>query len=160
MSDRLSGAPPKTGRRRLPSAEEVVGLCAQPAPPELIAGLEEFNAGLYFECHETLELLWRARPGPERWLYQGILQVGIGLHHLRRRNGHGAVALLERGLRLLLAYPDRCQGVNVKSLREQAETIRDFLVAEGTAGLERFDWSRAPKIEVIVHSDFHPPQEG
>jgi predicted metal-dependent hydrolase len=95
-----------------------------------------------------LELLWRATPGPERWLYQGILQVGVGLHHLRRRNRRGAVALLERGLRLLSAYPDGCQGVNVQALRRQTEAIRSFLVAEGPAGLESFDWSLAPKIEI------------
>ncbi len=138
---------PKAGRR-LPGAEEVAGPCGQPAPSELIAGVEEFNAGLYYECHETLELLWRATARPERWLYQGILQVGVGLHHLRRRNWRGAVALLERGLKLLAAYPDRCQGVNVQALSEQAEAIRSFLVAEGPAGLERFDWSLAPKIEI------------
>ena len=50
-----------------------------------------------------------ARSGPDRWLYQGILQVGVSLHHLRRGNWVGAVNLMERGLHLLSAYPDRCQ---------------------------------------------------
>lgn len=121
------------------------------APPELLAGIQEFNAGLYFECHETLEELWIARSGPERWLYQGILQVGVSLHHLRRGNWAGAVNLMERGLHLLSAYPARCQGVQVDALRRSSEQVLRYLTSEGRKGVDRFDWDLAPKIEIAEY---------
>ncbi len=63
----------------------------EPPPPALIRGLAQFNAGEYWECHETLEVLWRADPRPIRALYQGILQVGVAFYHLHRGNYNGAV---------------------------------------------------------------------
>ena len=36
--------------------------CLEPPPPGLLAGIEEFNRGEFFECHETLEELWMAEP--------------------------------------------------------------------------------------------------
>jgi uncharacterized protein len=40
--------------------------CGEPAPPGLLRGIEQFNQREYFECHETLELIWNAEPGPIR----------------------------------------------------------------------------------------------
>ena len=68
--------------------------CADPPPAELLVGIEQFNRGEYFECHETLEALWVAEPTPLRRLYQGILQVGVGFYHLRAGNYRGATGLL------------------------------------------------------------------
>src|SRR5689334_2590675 len=70
---------------------DLASACAEPAPSELSKALHEFNAGEFFEQHETLELLWRATPGEIRHLYEGILQVGVGMHHLLvNKNFHGA----------------------------------------------------------------------
>ena len=152
LDDRRAGRRPRVRRRRpLPNAVEVEAPCRESPPPELRAGIEEFNAGLYFECHETLEELWMDRSGPERWLYQGILQVGVSLHHLRRRNWVGAVNLMERGLHLLSAYPARCQGVQVDALRRSSEHVLQYLTSEGRPGVDKFDWSLAPKIEIVEY---------
>ena len=151
LDDRRGRRPRPRRRRPLPSAAEVEGPCRESPPSELRAGIEEFNAGLYFECHETLEELWMDRAGPERWLYQGILQVGVSLYHLRRGNWVGAVNLMERGLHLLSAYPACCQGVQVGALRKRAERVLQYLVSEGRPGVERFDWDLAPKIEIVEY---------
>ena len=37
-------------------------------------------AASIFEQHETLELLWRAERRDIRYLYQGILQIGVAFH--------------------------------------------------------------------------------
>ena len=146
------GRRPRPRRLRpLPSAVEVEVPCRESPPPELRAGIEEFNAGLYFECHETLEELWMARSGPDRWLYQGILQVGVSLHHLRRGNWVGAVNLMERGLHLLSAYPDHCQWVEVSALRRSSEQILRYLISEGRSGVEEFDWKLAPQIGIVEY---------
>ncbi len=67
-----------------PPLRDVSG-CDEPPPPLLLKGLEQFNAGEYWECHETLETLWRDEPRPVRDLYQGVLQIGVAFHHLRAR---------------------------------------------------------------------------
>ena len=151
LDDRPGRRPRVRRRRPLPSAVEVEAPCRESPPPELRAGVEEFNAGLYFECHETLEELWMARAGPDRWLYQGILQVGVSLHHLRRGNWVGAVNLMERGLHLLSAYPDHCQWVEVSALRRSSERILRYLISEGRSGVDKFDWNLAPKIEIVEY---------
>jgi hypothetical protein len=62
--------------------------CGDPPPARLRQGIEEFNRGQFFEQHETLELEWIEEADPVRYLYQGILQVGVGFEHLRRGNAY------------------------------------------------------------------------
>src|SRR5258708_34840673 len=90
--------------------------CQESPPPLLLAGIAQFNGGEYFEQHETLELLWRAERRDVRRLYQGILQIGVAFHHLRRANHHGTVYMLSRGARDLTPFAPRCQGVDVEAL--------------------------------------------
>jgi hypothetical protein len=74
-----------------------VSWCDKPPPLLLLEAVAQFNRGDYFEQHETLELLWRAEARPVRRLYQGILQIDVAFHHLRRRNYHGVMYMLTRG---------------------------------------------------------------
>src|SRR5215510_10282728 len=93
-----------------------MSLCLEPPPPALLEGIAQFNRGEYFEQHETLEALWRAEPREVRRLYQGILQVGVAFYQLRRRNYHGTVQMLSRGVRHLTPFSPRCQGIDVEAL--------------------------------------------
>lgn len=95
--------------------------CAEPAPEALRKAVEEFNAGLYFEQHETLELLWRAEADDVRYLYQGILLVGVGLYHLQRGNHRGATLKLAQGIDKLRWFAPVCQGIDVAHLIEAAQ---------------------------------------
>jgi len=123
--------------------------CAEPAPAELSKAIHEFNSGEFFEQHETLELLWRATPGEIRHLYEGILQVGVGMHHLlSNRNFHGAAVKLDHGIRLLEAFPDVCHGVDVERLRQDARAAREYLLELGPTGIGRFEPTRAPKVHM------------
>jgi uncharacterized protein len=112
----------------------------EPPPPALLAGVEQFNAGQYWECHETLETLWRAEPRPVRDLYQGILQIGVAFHHLRNHNISGSIKMLRRGLPRLRDLPEICQGVRVTDLAQAARTIHDRVASreEGDAGALEF----------------------
>jgi uncharacterized protein len=92
-------------------------ICAEPAPLLLRTGVAQFNAGIYWECHETLETLWRSEPRAVRNLYQGILLVGVACLHFRAGNLVGARKVLLRAHRHLLQLPDVCQGVDVVALR-------------------------------------------
>lgn len=70
-------------------------------------GIERFNQREYFEAHEALESAWRNAFDPNRVIYQGILQIGVGFYHLLRGNKTGAVQVLQRGLEALQGAPDR-----------------------------------------------------
>ncbi len=146
-------ADPRSRHPKLARALERLGAadlrsaCAEPAPAELVKAIHEFNAGEFFEQHETLELLWRATPGEIRHLYEGILQVGVGMHHLlKNRNFHGAAVKLDHGIRLLEAFPDVCHGINVARLRRDASAARESLL---THGIEGFDRATTPRVHLV-----------
>jgi predicted metal-dependent hydrolase len=142
---------PKLARalERLESAD-LASMCQEPAPPALLQAIHEFNSGEFFEQHETLELLWRATPGEIRHLYEGILQIGVGMHHLlKNHNFHGAAVKLDHGIRLLSAFPDTCHGVDVARLRREAARARERLVELGPSGLDRFDHQWIPRVHLV-----------
>lgn len=117
-------------------------------PPQLLAGIHLFNQQRWFEAHEVLEQAWLADPTPLRLLYQGILQVGVGLHHARNRNLPGALSLLDRGMSLLARFEPERLGVDVDRLVREAAAARRALAAEG--GLDAFDWTRAPQVHMVA----------
>ena len=148
---RTSASHPKLTRalERLHSAD-LAAACAGPAAPELRQAIHEFNAGEFFEQHETLELLWRATPDEIRHLYEGILQVGVGLHHLlTNHNFAGAAVKLDHGIKLLEAFPAVCHGVDVARLRQEAAAARALLLELGPDRLDRFDRRLIPRVHVV-----------
>src|ERR1700694_1328599 len=100
--------------------------CDEPPPAALLEGTAQFNRGEFFEQHETLELLWRAERRDIRYLYQGILQIGVAFHHLRKLNHHGTVYMLTRRSTYLGPFAPSCQGVDVQRLLDDAAaTLRE-----------------------------------
>jgi predicted metal-dependent hydrolase len=123
--------------------------CDQPPPPELLEGIAQFNRGEFFEQHETLELLWRAEPRSIRYLYQGILQIGVAFHHLRRLNHHGTVYMLTRGPRYLAPFAPSCQQVDVQALLDDAAAALREVERLGPSRLAEFDWQLAPRVRLV-----------
>jgi predicted metal-dependent hydrolase len=122
--------------------------CEEPPPPLLITGVAQCNRGEFFEQHETLELLWRAERRDIRYLYQGILQIGVAFHHLRKRNHHGTVYMLTRGPRYLAPFAPRCQGVDVQRVLVDAAAALREVERLGPERLDQFDWSLAPTVRI------------
>jgi hypothetical protein len=116
---------------------------ATPPPPLLVEGVRLFNEGRWFEAHEVLEDAWRAEPGEERRLYQGLLQVGVGLHHASRGNLRGALALLDRGIGRLEPFRPHHLGLDVEALIRDAAAARRALAEPG--GLGAFRPAAAPR---------------
>jgi hypothetical protein len=94
----------------------------------LAKGVAQFNDGLFFECHDTLEEAWSGVRGPSRDFFQGLIQVAVGFYHLGNGNRPGAITLLRRALARLGRYPARYAGVELAPLRDA--------VAERLSGLE------------------------
>jgi predicted metal-dependent hydrolase len=122
--------------------------CDEPPPPLLLEGIAQFNRGEFFEQHETLELLWRAERRNIRYLYQGILQIGVAFHHLRRLNHHGTVYMLTRGPRYLAPFAPRCQRVHVQALLTDAAAALREVERLGPARLAEFDWNLVPQVRI------------
>src|SRR5471030_1423834 len=122
--------------------------CLEPPPPLLIEGIAQFNRGEYFEQHETLERLWRQETREVRRLYQGILQIGVAFHHLRRLNHHGTVYMLTRGPNYLRPFAPRCQRVDVRALVADAAAALREVERLGPARLAEFDWSLVPQVRI------------
>jgi predicted metal-dependent hydrolase len=140
------------GPKRVPGGaidEPIRARCDAPPPSELLHAIEQFARGEYFEQHETLENLWRATRAPIRELYHGILQIGVGLHHLRRGNHHGAAVLLEEGIERLRPFTPACQRVDVDALIREATRARERLIALGPDRIGEFDWSVAPRVRLV-----------
>ena len=125
------------------------GWCTEPPPGLLLEGVAQFNRGEFFEQHETLEDLWRAEAREIRGLYQGILQIGVAMYHIGRRNHHGAMHMLTRGPNYLQPFAPACQTVNVADLVAQAARIREEVERLGPDHLDRFDWSLAPVVHFV-----------
>jgi len=123
--------------------------CVEPPPPQLLEGIAQFNRGEFFEQHETLELLWRAERRDLRYLYQGILQIGVAFHHLRKRNHHGTVYMLTRGPRYLAPFAPCCQRVDVAALLGDAAAALQAVERLGPARLAEFDWKLVPRVRLV-----------
>ncbi len=80
-------------------------------------GVDEFNTGFFFECHDTLEEVWTGFRGPARDFFQGLIQVSVGFYHFGNGNRGGALTLLRRGLSRLERYPDVYAGLDLGTLR-------------------------------------------
>jgi predicted metal-dependent hydrolase len=109
----------------------------------LARGVAQFNDGLFFECHDTLEEVWSGVRGPARAFFQGLIQAAVGFYHLGNGNRRGAVTLLRRSLARLERYPARYAGVELAALRDA--------VAGWLAGLESGGEvpSRSPTIMIV-----------
>ena len=139
--------------RRVPGPEDrPAARCGEPPQPGLLRAVEQFNAREYFECHETLEAIWNAEPGPIRVLYKGILQVGVGCLHLLRHNYRGATIKLQTGADYLDPFAPRCMGVEVARLIADARRLRAEIVALEPERIAEVDLALLP----VVHLSGEP----
>ncbi len=93
----------------------------------------QFNRGLYFECHDTLEEVWSGLRGPARDFFQGLIQVSVGFYHLGRGNVPGARSTFTKALGRFEAYPGRYFGFDLASERAGLQTLLAALTNEGIA---------------------------
>ena len=122
--------------------------CIDPPPDGLLEGIRLFNEGKFYECHHALEDIWRAEREPIRYLYQGILQIGVGFHHLRNRNFRGATLLLHDGIDKTSRYQPDCMTVDTQRLCNEAQHCLDALNALGKDRISDFDWGIVPQVHL------------
>lgn len=80
-----------------------------------VAFLYYFNVERdYFECHEVMEELWLEEGRSP--LFQGLLQVAVGLYHHWNGNVSGSIKLFTQGLDKLQQYPEHVHGIDLGKL--------------------------------------------
>jgi predicted metal-dependent hydrolase len=114
-------------------------------------GVDEFNRGFYFECHDTIEDLWSGLRGPSRDFFQGLIQVSVAFYHLGNGNLAGAESMTRRALKRFERYPDRYFGFDLAAQREALRLLRER-IARGdpemaTAGAPRWTFDRVSEEE-------------
>ncbi|GAB2700364.1 DUF309 domain-containing protein [Paenibacillus thermoaerophilus] len=103
--------------------------------------LRRFNVERdYYECHDLMEELWLEEG--RKPLYQGLLQVAVGLYHHGNGNPGGAVKLLRQAAGKLAGYPPHSLGIDLGKLR-----------TESLAYLERLEASLRPGAEPMKPRD-------
>lgn len=105
-------------------------------------GIELFNAGEFFDCHEVLEEFWRLMaPSPEKEVVQAIIQLAVAYYHAERANYTGALKLagracqrIEQSLNATMPFDvgalSRDANRALASLQEQSSPARFSIVLD------------------------------
>lgn len=80
-----------------------------------------FNSERYWECHETLESVWRPSKGEERSLVQGIILVCAALVHEQRGERGVALGIYRRALPQIAWQELTYHGIDIPHLRRNVE---------------------------------------
>ena len=115
---------------------------------ELQRGINLYNTGHFFECHDVLEDLWHGTRGTDRLFLQGLIQLAVGMYHFENRNWKGANSQLKKSAAKLEQYLPHYCGVDVgRLLKECAPWI---LKSEpGVEGTNNDENSVIPKIHLF-----------
>jgi uncharacterized protein len=100
-------------------------------PASFWQGVQEFQHGQFYECHDTLEALWIEAQEPNKTFFQGILQIAVACYHLGNQNWRGAVILLGEGIRRLSTYQPEYGTIDVNYLLDTSSALLTHLQSAG-----------------------------
>jgi len=117
-------------------------------PEKYLEGIEAFNSGQYFECHEFLESLWLEVGGTLGMYYQALIQIAVAIYHLEGENLFGAISLCDAGLAKLAKVPDIYMGLDVRDF--EGKVAKFFLPYRSLSrgDLIQIDRNAIPKIQL------------
>ena len=120
-------------------------------------GLQQFNQGDYYACHDTLEAIWMTASTVEKPFFQGILQLAVALYHLGNHNWRGTAILLSEGIRRLEPFEPSYHGVDVTDLLDCADAWLDAVQQLGAeqvsllaAALTQIQQEQAAPAEMVT----------
>lgn len=86
-------------------------------------GIDLFNEGKFFECHEAWEEVWKRSDGDAKLFYQGIIQAAVAILHAQRGNLTGAASLYGKSSAKLDHLPIEHMRIALGELRD---ALKDF----------------------------------
>ena len=97
-------------------------------------GIDLFNEGRFFECHEAWEEIWKRSDGDLKLFYQGLIQAAVAILHAQRGNLEGARSLYEKASAKLDPVPPEHMGLAVGKLRIELRRFIEIATrADGSA---------------------------
>jgi uncharacterized protein len=84
-------------------------------------GIELFNQGRFFECHEAWEQAWLRSTGAEKLFYQGLIQAAVAILHAQRGNLPGSRTLWAKAIDKLAPLPPLHMGIALDELRQDVQ---------------------------------------
>ena len=107
-------------------------------PAETLALAQDLlDRGLAFNAHEVLEVAWKNGPDDEKKLWQALAQLAVGITHVQRGNGKGAVTVLRRASAVLALGGTAPYDIDVAGLSDYAYVLIDDLAANAEITPER-----------------------
>jgi len=98
-------------------------------------GIELFNAGRFFECHEAWEQVWNRSHGDEKVAIQGLIQAAVAILHLERGNREGAESLYAKARAKLDPLGEEFRGIAIAELRDSLREFFDMALDEDAKSL-------------------------
>ena len=114
------------------------------------AGMDLYNAGLYWEAHEAWEEVWLRLPTPEKIFVQGLIQATATFHkYLVQRNAVGAVKLLTTALNKLTRFSDDYMGLDMGPFKRALSQCWRTIIDLGQERIDEFDTTLVPELRWI-----------
>ena len=90
-------------------------------------GVDLFETGEYWECHEALESIWLVADGLDKEFYGGVILLAAALHKARAmKSVRGGRRNYAKALAHLALVPDEYFGVDVRELEARVHAaLRD-----------------------------------
>jgi predicted metal-dependent hydrolase len=98
-------------------------------------GIELFNTGRFFDCHEVWEEVWKRSSGAEKLFYQGMIQAAVAILHAQRGNPRGARSTWGKARAKLEPLPAEHMGIALAELRAAVDAFINAANEGGSAPL-------------------------
>ena len=134
---------------RLELSTSLIDAPTEIPPAALRDGVDQFNRRQYWECHETLEDVWRETPYPLRFFYHALIKVAVGFHHLSGHNLHGARGKMADGMRLLKLFQPVFLGMRTEKLLQDSSVWLSRLTVESDVDWAKLDLLPRPTISLV-----------
>ena len=96
-------------------------------------GIELFNEGRFFECHEAWEEAWKRSTGPEKLFFQGMIQAAVAILHAQRGNLDGARSVYAKACAKIDALPAEHMDIALGELRLELQSFFEAALAPDRA---------------------------
>jgi len=107
-------------------------------------GIDLFNEGRFFECHEAWEQAWLRSSGQEKLFYQGMIQAAVAILHAQRGNLAGSQTLWAKAIDKLAPLPEQYMAIALDALRRRLDEYFDRVLSRGRSP------DNPPKIERVA----------
>jgi uncharacterized protein len=113
------------------------------------AGLDHFNAGEFWDAHESWETIWLEAESDVHIFLQGLIQLAAAYHHVKRGTYPGGLRLFDAALQKLEGFPKQWCGIDRTSAEQAARRHREWVagVLARDAKAERLDANDFPRLD-------------